>query len=219
MEKMELFAERRQVHGKQVKHLRNKGMVPAVLYGHHQEPVPLQIPERSLSKVLIQAGTHHLINLQIDGQETESVLVKEIQRHPVKGNFLHVDLYAVIMGERLRTKVPLILTGTSPVVTRKEGIMVHGLVELEIECLPGDLIESITVDVSQLAEINQAIMVGDLGVDPSIQILSGKGELVAKVLPVVEEVVEEVVPAVAPAEVEVIAKGKVEEEAPAAEEG
>lgn len=219
MEKMELMAQSRSIRGKEVKGLRSQGMVPAILYGHRQEPIALQIEERSLNRVVSEAGTHHLINLKLDGQETKSVLVKEIQRHPTKGNFLHVDLYAVIMSEKIRTKVPLIFTGTSPVVVRKEGILVHGLDEIEIECLPGDLIESITIDVSGLTEINQAITVADLPVDPGIEVLTGQGDMVAKILPAVEEVVEEVVPAAAPAEVEVIAKGKVgeEEEAPAEE--
>ncbi|MBI2846175.1 MAG: 50S ribosomal protein L25 [Chloroflexi bacterium] len=219
MEKMELVAQKRERRGKGVQELRNQGMIPAILYGHRQEPIALQIEERSLSKVVSEAGTHHLINLMIDGQETKNVLVKEIQRHPVKGNILHLDLYAVIMSEKIHTKIPLIFTGTPPVVARKEGILVHGLSEIEIECLPGDLIESISVDVSGLTEINQTINVVDLSVDRGIEVLTGKEDMVAKILPVVEEVVEEAVPAALPEEVEVIAKGKVEEEeAPSEEE-
>lgn len=217
MEKTQLTAERRTVSGKQVRHLRKQGLIPAVLYGHGLDPVPLQIKERELAKVLAQAGTHRLINLEVNG-ESKNVLVKEIQKDLIKGNLLHVDLYVVVMTEKIRTKVPLVFTGTSPVVVRKEGILVHGIGEVEIECLPQDLIESIPVDLSRLIEIEQEIKVEDLVVDPDIEILSSEEEMVAKVLPVVEEKIEEVIPAPAAAEVEVIAKGKEEEEAPAEEE-
>lgn len=218
MEKTQLTAERRTVSGKQVRHLRQQGLIPAVLYGHGLAPVSLQIQERELAKVLVQAGTHRIVTLEVEG-ESKNILVKEIQKHPIKGNLLHVDLYTVVMTEKIRTKIPLVFTGISPVVVRKEGILVHGIDEVEIECLPQDLIESITVDLSRLTEVGQEIKVGELRVDPGIEILSNGEEVVAMVLPVVEEKVEEVVPAPAAAEVAVIAKGKEEEEeAPAEEE-
>ena len=108
------------------------------------------------------------------------------------------------------------MTGTAPAVTRGEGLLIHGVDTVQIRVLPADLIPSIAVDVSGLAELNQSLFVKDLKVSQAIEILTPGDEMVAKVVPVKEEVITEEVPAVA-AEVEVIGKGKKEEEVPEGE--
>lgn len=215
MEQLELRATRRELIGKQVRHLRGKGFIPSVLYGHRVEPVPLQIEARSLVKVLQKAGANTLIAVRFDGGEPRMALVREVQLHPVTRALLHVDLYEVIMTEKITTQVPIVLLGEPPVVVRREGILVRGVDSVEIECLPGDLIHSIEVSLDELTQVDQAIMVRELSAGPNIKILSDPNEVVVQVLPVVEEVIEELLPA-APAEVEVIGKGK-EEEQPEAE--
>jgi len=116
----------------------------------------------------------------------------------------------VVMTDKITTEVPLVLVGKAPAAEKAGTILLQNLDEVEIECLPGDLIEAIEVDVSVLAEMDQAIYVKDLRVAPTIEVLTDAEELVAKVdWAAREEVVEEVVPA-APAEVEVITKGKKE---------
>jgi len=116
----------------------------------------------------------------------------------------------VRMEEKVTTEVPLVFVGESPIVERGEGILFHGLESVEIECLPGDLIQSIEVDLTGLEEIDQALHVRDLKVGPNIEIVTDLEELIVKVLPPEEEMVEEVVEV---PEVEVVPKPrKVREE-------
>jgi len=210
MEEIELRTQKREVRGKQVKQLRGQGVVPAILYGHKREPLPLQIEERSLRRVLERAGSHHLITLRVeDDNEPRMSLAREVQLDPITHALLHVDFYEVVMTEKITTEVPLVFIGQSPVVERKEGILVRGLDSVEVECLPSNLVESIEVNLEDLVEIDQAILVRNLIVDGDVEILTDKDEVVAQVLPlkVVEEVVEEVVPS----EVEIISREREKE--------
>jgi len=212
MEQIELQTQKREVLGKKVKNLRREGLIPAVLYGHDIESLPLQIEERELNRVLTQAGGHRLIALKIGrAKNPQMALAREVQWDVITSRPLHVDFYAVVMTEKITTAVPLTLVGEAPAADQAGVILLQGLDEIEIECLPGDLIEAIEVDLSALKEMDQAIYVKDLRVSPAVEILTDPEELVAKVAwAAPEEVEEEVVP-VAPAEVEVITKGKKEE--------
>ena len=209
MERIELKVEKRTILGKKVKRLRRQGLIPAIIYGHKTEPIPVQIEERELTRVLAQAGPNRLITLRLDGRP-RLALAREIQRDVITDKLLHVDFYTVVMTEKLSAEVPLILVGESPAVERREGVLQHGIDTVEVECLPGDLIHSIEVDLSELKELGQAIYVKDLKVPPSVEILTDGEEMVVKVVPIVEEVEEEEV-AVAPGEVEVVTKRKEEE--------
>lgn len=197
MKEIELRAQKREIMGKQVKQLRRQGVVPAILYGHRTEPLPLQTEERSLRRILERVGSHHLITLRVgDDEEPRMTLAREVQLDPITNALLHVDFYEVVMTEKITTEVPLVFIGQSPVVERREGILVRGLDSVEVECLPSNLIESIEVNLEDLVEIDQAILVGNLTVDADVEILTDKEEVVAQILPLreVEEVVEEVVP-------------------------
>jgi large subunit ribosomal protein L25 len=138
-------------------------------------------------------------------------LAREVQRHSISGRLIHVDFQEVSMTEKITTDVPLVLIGTSPAVSRGEGVLMHGIDTVTIRVLPTALISEIQVDVSKLAELNQSLFVGDLQVGADIEILTSREEMVAKVVPVKEEIITEEAPAAA-AEVEVIGKGKKEEE-------
>jgi large subunit ribosomal protein L25 len=215
MEQIELTAAPRQVIGKQVKALRRSGQVPAILYGRSMEPVALQVDARTLNRVLSRAGQSRLIKLSVEGQEPQMALAREIHREPITGSLYHVDFMAVSMTERIKVQVQIALVGESPAVQRGEGVLVHALNSVDIECLPGDLIDAIRVDVSVLDKVDAQIAIKDLAVPAGIQILANPDEMVVRVTPVREEKVEEVVPeAEAVAEVEVIEKGKKEEEVP-----
>jgi large subunit ribosomal protein L25 len=214
MEQVELKTQKREVLGKKVKSLRREGLIPAVLYGHETESVPLQVEERELNRVLVQAGGHRLIALKVGrSRKRQMALARDVQWDVISGKPLHVDFYAVVMTEKITTAVPLVLVGEAPAADRVGAMVLQGLDEVEIECLPGDLIEAIEVDLSGLEEIDQAIYVKDLPVPPTVEILTDTEETVARVTWAAAEVVEEeeVVP-VAPEEVEVIAKGKEEVE-------
>jgi large subunit ribosomal protein L25 len=149
------------------------------------------------------------------------VLTREVQRNTLTGRIVHVDFQEVSMTEKITTPVSLTLVGTSPAVTRGEGLLIHGIESVEIRVLPTDLIPEIQVDVSVIESLNQSLFVKDLKVDAQIEILTPGDEMVAKVVPVKEEVIAIEAP-VAAGEVEVIKKVREEEEgegeAPAAAE-
>lgn len=216
MEEILLNAEQRQMVGKKVKHLRREGYVPGILYGHYTDAMSVKLEQRDLDQVLQQAGTNRLVTLTIAGvPNPKRVLIRDLQRDVITHAVMHVDLYEVIMTEKLTAEVPVVFVGESPVVAAGEGILFEGMDTIEIECLPGDLLDTIEVDVSGLAAIDDGILVRDLQLGDAIQILDDPDEVVVKVLPPErEEIEEEVVPEVA--EVEVV--GEVREEAPAEEE-
>jgi large subunit ribosomal protein L25 len=217
MAQFELTAEKRTVAGKKVKQMRREGLVPAVLYGHKTKPVSLQLEDRTLDRVLNQAGKTQLISLRVGRGKPVMVLPREVQRDPITRQLLHADFYQVIMTEKLTTTVPLLLMGKAPAESEVGGVLIQGLDNVEIECLPGDLIEHIEVDLSKLAHIDEALHVKDLQVPSTIRIVTDLEEMIAKVVlvrrPGLEaEEVAEVVAAEKPGEVEVITKSKKEKE-------
>ncbi len=206
-----LTAEPRTVRGKQVGQLRRAGSIPAILYGSHVEtPLPLKIDEKILKQVIAQAGHNRLIKLTVDSGDARLVLTREVQRNALTGRIVHVDFQEVSMTEKITTPVPLVLSGTSPAVTRGEGLLIHGIESVEIRVLPTDLIPEIQVDVSVIESLNQSLFVKDLKVGDRIEILTPGDEMVAKVVPVKEEVIAVEAP-VAAGEVEVIKKVREEE--------
>ncbi len=214
MEQIELNVQPRTVVGKQVKALRREGNVPAVLYSRRDEPVILQANNRELMRVLARAGGSRLVKLNIPGRKDAPVaLVREVQREPIKGTLLHVDFYGVSMTEVITVDVPIRYEGVSPAVTRNEGVLIHAMDSIEIECLPGDLIDAIAIDVSTLDKVGDVIRVSDLKIPDTIKLLADLDATVTRVSYLTGEEVE--APTTAEAvvvEPEVIKKGKAEEE-------
>ncbi len=207
MEAIELQASPRTVLGKKVRHLRRQGMLPANLFGHNLASQALQVEEKAFQRAFAQAGMNTLVSLKVAGAEPKMVLIRGLQRNPLKRNLLHVDFYQVAMMEKLTAQVPLVFVGEAPGVAAG-GILLHNIDEVEIECLPGDLVRHIDVDISGLQEIDDTIYVKNLQVSAAIRILRDPDEVVVKILPPAKEEVEEVVAEVAPAEVEEVPKGK-----------
>jgi len=194
MERIELRTQARTTHGKQVKRLRAEGWIPAVVYGADTSARSVQVHERSLFKTLKQAGSTTLINLFVEDEpEPHVVLAREIQRNPINGQLVHVDFYQVRLTETVKTMPRLEFVGESPLVKSGSAVMIYGMTEIEVECLPTDLINSIPVDVSVLEGMDDNILVGDLTVPSGVTITADPGDVVASVVPVrvlVEEEVE-----------------------------
>ncbi|MGD2178850.1 MAG: 50S ribosomal protein L25 [Anaerolineae bacterium] len=185
--RVELAAKKRSVLGSKVKRLRREGWVPGVIYGHDFESVPVQFDNYDLRHVLSQVGGSQLVNIKIDGaDEPEFALLRDVQRDVITGDLLHVDFYRVMMTETITTEIPLLTTGESPVAEQKEGILLHGISEIAVECLPGDLVDAIEVDMSELTEVGQAILVEDLAVPSGISILTDHDEMIARLVPLEE---------------------------------
>jgi len=209
MEVVVLNAQRRDVLGKQVKALRRQGHLPAVVYGHHIQPVAILLDTKEASRLLSGVTSSQLIKVSINGEQ-HNVLVREKQRNPITGTLLHVDLLEVSMTEKLRANVVIALEGEAPAVKELDGIVVTGIEQLEVESLPGDLPERITVDISSLVAIGDSIHVRDIRVPAAVEVLTDLDEMIVLVTaPVAEEVEEVEVVGEGP---EVIEKGKKEEE-------
>lgn len=221
MEKIILEAKKRTLTGKKVKEVRRSGYIPAIIYGREIEPTPISLEKLSSSQILNKVSGSTILTLSVDGSEY-STLVREVQRDHIKNEFLHLDFLAVSLSEKLRTNVSLTLIGEAPVLEEFDALIVAGISEVEVECLPQDLPETIQVDVSGLAEIGAAIYLKDIPVPENVEFLTDLEELVAVASAVKEEVVEEeVVEEVVgeeTAEPEVIEHGKAEEETEAGEE-
>lgn len=212
MEEVVLIAEKREVIGKKVKVLRRSGELPAILYGHHITPLPILLNHRDANRILPEISSSHLVIVDVEG-EKHTTLVRAKQRHPVTGELQHVDFMAVSLTEKLRAKVVLELVGDSPAVQELGGILVTGQEDIEVECLPKDLPERITVDLSCLVKIGDALHVRDLVVPASVNVLSNVEDMVVLItMPAVEVVEEEEEEKIVEGEPEVIEKGKKEEE-------
>ena len=210
---IELAATQRSVSGRHVKQLRREGWTPGVMYGHNFESIPLQFEAKNLQRLLSHVGGSQLIKVNVEGQkQAEMALVREVQRDPIHQTVLHVDFYRVAMTERITAEVPLEIVGESYPVTQGEGILLLGISSIEVECLPGDLVDAIEVDLSDLTELDQALYVRDLAIPSGIDILTDVDEMIVRVVPMEEEEeeLEEVEAEVA--EVEVLTATQPEED-------
>ena len=214
MEQIELSVAPRTIKGKQVSGLRRSGIVPAVLYGRRAAPVSLQANGRELMRVLMKAGSSRLVKFNIEGAaEPRMALVREVQREPIRGDLWHVDFYGVSMTEKITLEIRVRFDGVSPAAALNEGVLTYGNDSVEIECLPGDLIDTLVVDLTHLVKVGDVVHVSDLKVPETVKILSNPDDLVVRVTRLAAEEVEEVVAAAVTAtEPEVIKKGKEEEE-------
>lgn len=165
---------RTQIGGSVSRKLKRQGAVPAVIYGAKSEPQPLQVAARDIQTVLSRAvGENILVDLEIEnaGQKSSrTALIKNVQHAPLSGAVVHVDFHAVNMNEKLRTSVPVESTGEPNGVKNFGGLLEQSLRSLEIECLPGDLPELVTVDVSGL-NVGDSIHVKDIALPSGVTAL------------------------------------------------
>ncbi len=209
-----IVAEERSALGKApVRRLRAAGQSPATIYGVGGDPISLTVDPKEINKVLHSSTGHNTIfNISINGQSTP-VMIVDWQHHPVKGRLLHVDLKRIDMTKRIRVKVPIQTEGDPKGVKIQGGIHDFVTREIEIECLPDEIPEHFTVDVSELM-IGQAIRAADIPMTGSMKLLAPPDAVISHVtvIKALETPVEEVAVATE-GEPEVIKKGKKEEEA------
>jgi large subunit ribosomal protein L25 len=172
-----LGVELRKEHGKGVaRKLRAAGRIPAVCYRRNAEPVPVSLDPKELDLLLRNAssGINTLIDLKVTGGgdfDGRQVLVKELQRDPISGAYLHADLYAVDLQQKIHVSVPINLTGTSIGVSLGGGVLDYATRELDVECLPNAIPEEFTIDVSEI-EIGQSLHVRDIVVPENVEVLN-----------------------------------------------
>jgi large subunit ribosomal protein L25 len=216
-------AEPRESRGKnEARRLRVKGLAPAILYGSGSPAVAVSISPKDINKILHSNTGHNTIfNLAVQGGEDTPAMIVDWQSDPVKENLLHVDLKRIDLTKRIAVKVRVHTTGEPKGVKLLGGLLEVITREVEIECLPDEIPESYTVDVTELM-IGQNLRASEIPLGGSVKLVSPPEQVVAHVVTLKAEVVETpaegAVVAATPAEPEVIKKGKKEEEGEAVPE-
>jgi len=211
MEKTKLKAsERKDFTKSTVKRFRKEGMIPGVFYSKNNKPIHINVVDRTLNPLVFTAKTH-LISLELEGHEEYECIIKDVQFDPVTDRVIHFDLLGLTKGEKIVLEIPVQLIGT-PVGIKEGGVIQHVMHKIEVECLPRNIPEHITVDVTGL-KLGDSVHIGDLNYE-DIEFIDSKESLIVQVThpkikeeaaPVVEGVGEEL------KEPEVISKGKQEE--------
>jgi len=183
MASYDLNAQKRTGTGKsEAKRLRAQGQVPCVAYGRKDEPVLLTVGSRDLWDMIAHHHSHGLLNLKFDDGGTLPVIMKSIQRHPVSHKPQSVDFMRVSLTEEVEATVPIVLTGESAGV-HEGGILVQALHEIHIKALPGNLPESIEVDVSELVLNGPPIHVSEITMPQGVTAVTAGEEGIAVVNP------------------------------------
>jgi large subunit ribosomal protein L25 len=187
MERLELDAEIRSETGQRASSkLRDKGLVPGVVYGRKQEAINLKLEPKDLDNV---TGGNAIIDLSF-GDDTSTVMVKEVQKDVITGEYLHVDFHQIALDEAIAIEVPISLEGTA-IGEREGGVLQESLRTIEVNCLPTEIPEDIKVDISEL-DVGESLHVSELEADEDIEILtSGDDVVVTVVVPTELEVEEE----------------------------
>jgi large subunit ribosomal protein L25 len=189
------------------KKLRASGRIPAVVYGHQQEPQNIEVINEEMENLIYHSASENLLvdlTVKDDPRPTRLALVQEVQHHPLHGDVLHVDFHEVSADEKVIVQVPVETVGEPVGVKTGGGVLEHVLFKLKVRGFPKDLPEQLVIDVSSL-ELGRAIHIGEVKAPPGVEILGGKNiPVVAVALPRTEE--EEV----AATEAEPVAAGDVE---------
>ncbi|MDO8577643.1 MAG: 50S ribosomal protein L25 [Dehalococcoidales bacterium] len=193
---IELTCKTREVLGKKVAALRRQGIVPVHLFGHGMDSLSLECDSTELKGVLAQSGGTRLIDMKVDKAKSKKVLVRGVQRNPIKGDLLHVDFYQVNMEEKVKLEIPIHFTGEAPALKNVKGtVLAHEITHLNVECLPDAIPDRIDVELSSLINEGDAIHVKDITAPAGATIVDLPEQLVARVS--VPKVKEEVKPEVA----------------------
>lgn len=191
MQDVVLHAQKREKTGKSFRSDAHD-LVPGVVYGADQEPISLQIEKNVFDKVYKEVGGSKVIDLVIDeSKKPIKVLIHEVQSDPVKNSTAHFDLYAVTLGEKMRTEVPIHFDGSVQAAESGAAVIVTIRDTVEVEANPLDLPENIPVSLEVLQEIGDSISVADLHVGQKVEITTEPTELVVKLDAPKEEEIEE----------------------------
>jgi len=179
---LELKVQTRKESGRKLKTLREKGLIPAVVYGPGHKPISIQVGYEDFRKIFEEAGESTLLKLKIDDQ-VKNVLIHDISRDLVTDKFIHIDFYQVRMDKEITVEVPLVFVGEAPAVKSMDGVLIKNITEIEIEALPKDLPHEIKVDISLLDSFDKHIRVKDLILSSGIKVLAEPEEVVVSVMP------------------------------------
>lgn len=197
--KIELNAQTRNEKNDKPKKVRTSGYIPAVVYGAGFDNVNIKIKQNEFDHAFRLAGESNLINLSIDNKESIKVIVKDLQKNNIRGNVTHIDFYQINMNKKITTEIPLNFIGESSVVKELGGTIVKNTDSLEVECLPGNLVDHIDIDLSKLKTFADLIRLNDIELPHGMTLVSHTNEVVVSASEVAkEEEVKQPVAEVAP---------------------
>jgi large subunit ribosomal protein L25 len=197
----ELEISRREVMGKAVKRLRKEGIIPANIFGHNEASMAIQIDAGAFERLRRSHSSRSVLTLRISGtMSTQTALIRHVQREPHTSKIIHVDFFRVSLSERIRVKVPLHFIGEAPAVKTENGVMLHLLDAIEIECVARDIPEYLEVDVSGLTEIDAILHASDVKLPANFTLITDPEEGIVKVAATRAEVAEEAAEAAAASE-------------------
>lgn len=158
--------------------VRKAGKIPAIVYGKNTEPMSVAMDALDFTHVFREAGTSNLIEMHLSDKKFKT-LVHDIQKDAVTNQVMHVDFIKVNMKQKIHAEIPLEIVGESTAVINLEGSLITPVDSIEVECLPGDLVSEIKVDISVLDDFEKNIKIGDLAIPEGIEVLSDPEEIIA----------------------------------------
>ncbi len=179
----ELKVAPRKLVGKATKQLRRQGLIPANIYGHKEDSVPIQVDAHEFEVLHRQHELRNILSLKLPDTGAQTVLVRHVQHSPVSGQILHIDFSRVSMGERIEAKLPLNFVGEAPGVKIEGGVLLHLVEALAVSCRASDIVEAIDVDISSLKNINDVLLARDIKLPNGYELSISPDEPVAKVDP------------------------------------
>ena len=167
-----LEAAPRTTMGRKVGQLRRQGLVPGVVYGHQVSPLAVEVPVKELARLVHAVGNSHLLQLKVTGERRlRPVLIKELQLNPRNSAEVHVDFFQVNLTEKLNVQVQVVVTGESPAVKFNVGELLQVVHTVEVSCLPDAIPGELTIDISGLNEIDDAVRLSDITLPDGIELV------------------------------------------------
>jgi len=181
MDTIQLAAQTREKVSKKSNSLFKEGFIPGVLYGHKIKNQLLKVSNKDFEDVYKKAGESTLIDLDVDSQNKVKVLIHKVQTDMLTEKYLHIDFYQIKKGEKITVKAAIDFINEPPAVKNEGGVLIKNYDELEIKCLPEDLIHDIKVDLSKLENLEDSIRIADLDIPKEIEVLADSKNVVAAV--------------------------------------
>ena len=173
----------REVTGKKVKQLRLNGITPVHLYGGAEDSAALQVQSSDLRRLLLNVGGNVPITIEVEGTEGGDIcFVREVQRHPVSDEVIHVDFLRVDTDQKVTAEVPIILDGEAPAVRNLGGTLAQPMQSLSVEAFPLDMPASLHVSISSLEGFEDAVRISDLVLGEGVATSVAPSEMIARVM-------------------------------------
>jgi len=186
--KTTLAVDKRKVTGRKVKKLRREGVLPANIYGKGIKSLAVRLALKEFTPIYQKVGETGIVELKVKGEtKVRPVLIHNLQLDSVTDQPLHADFYQVNLKEKITTDIPVEMIGEAPAVVQKIGVLIQPLVEVEVEALPTNLPEKLSVNISKLEKVDDAVAVEKLKVPAGVKILTGAKQILVKIEPFAKE--------------------------------